>query len=288
MAERTRIAREMHDVLAHRISLMALHAGALEIRPDLPPAEVRQTAELLRLTARQALEELRSVIGVLRDEPGSGGGGQRLPSRPCPTSLGWWKRLGGRAPRSTSRCGSVAPTQPRAHWDATPIGSSRKRSPTSASTQSARRPRCESPAHPTWACGSASATASRSTPMAGPALPGLRRRPAGPAGTGRPGRRHPHARARTAPATSSWTPSCHGPGESAAGRRRRPRARRTTDDPVLGRRPRGRRRGGRRRPRRGRGARAPTRRRTDGHPDGRDGRHHGHRRAAPSRPRRRR
>ncbi len=70
MAERTRIAREMHDVLAHRISLMALHAGALEIRPDLPPAEVRQTAELLRSTARQALEELRSVIGVLREEPG--------------------------------------------------------------------------------------------------------------------------------------------------------------------------------------------------------------------------
>ncbi len=70
MAERTRIAREMHDVLAHRISLMALHAGALEIRPDLPPAEVRGTAALLRSTARQALEELRDVIGVLREEPG--------------------------------------------------------------------------------------------------------------------------------------------------------------------------------------------------------------------------
>jgi signal transduction histidine kinase len=70
MAERTRIAREMHDVLAHRISLLALHAGALEVRPDLPPAKVRETAELLRSTARQALEELRSVIGVLREEPG--------------------------------------------------------------------------------------------------------------------------------------------------------------------------------------------------------------------------
>jgi len=69
MAERTLIAREMHDVLAHRISLMALHAGALEVQPDLPPA-VRDTAELLRLTARQALEELRGVIGVLREEPG--------------------------------------------------------------------------------------------------------------------------------------------------------------------------------------------------------------------------
>ncbi|MEY2475072.1 MAG: hypothetical protein QOG87_387, partial [Actinomycetota bacterium] len=69
MAERTLIAREMHDVLAHRISLMALHAGALEVQPDLPPA-VRETAELLRMTARQALEELRGVIGVLREDAG--------------------------------------------------------------------------------------------------------------------------------------------------------------------------------------------------------------------------
>ena len=70
MAERTRIAREMHDVLAHRISLIALHAGGLEVRPDLPPEKVRETAVLLRSTARQALEELRGVIGVLREEPG--------------------------------------------------------------------------------------------------------------------------------------------------------------------------------------------------------------------------
>ena len=55
-AERSRIAREMHDVLAHRISLLALHAGALEIRPDLPPDNVRETAGLLRATARQALD----------------------------------------------------------------------------------------------------------------------------------------------------------------------------------------------------------------------------------------
>ena len=70
MAERTRIAREMHDVLAHRISLLALHAGGLEVRPDLPPEKVRETAELMRVTARQALEELRGVIGVLREEAG--------------------------------------------------------------------------------------------------------------------------------------------------------------------------------------------------------------------------
>ena len=66
-AERARIAVEMHDVLAHRVSLMALHAGALEVRPDLPPAEVRETAGLIRSTGRQALTELRDIIGVLRD-----------------------------------------------------------------------------------------------------------------------------------------------------------------------------------------------------------------------------
>jgi signal transduction histidine kinase len=81
LAERTRIAREMHDVLAHRITLIALHAGALEALPDLPPVRVRETAELLRSTARQALEELRGVIGVLREEPGL----DAPPAAPQPT-----------------------------------------------------------------------------------------------------------------------------------------------------------------------------------------------------------
>jgi signal transduction histidine kinase len=80
-AERARIAREMHDVVAHRVSLMVLHAGALEVRPDLPPSEVRHTAELIRVTARQALEELRAVVGVLRDEAES----QPAPQAPQPT-----------------------------------------------------------------------------------------------------------------------------------------------------------------------------------------------------------
>lgn len=81
LAERTRIAREMHDVLAHRISLVALHAGALEVARDLPPAQVRESAALLRVTAHQALEELRDVIGVLREEPGQ----ERPSTVPQPT-----------------------------------------------------------------------------------------------------------------------------------------------------------------------------------------------------------
>ena len=77
-AERTRIAREMHDVLAHRISLIALHAGGLEMRSDLPPEQVKETAGLLRDTAHRALEELRGVIGVLRDD------GEDAPAQPQP------------------------------------------------------------------------------------------------------------------------------------------------------------------------------------------------------------
>ncbi len=71
LAERTRIAREMHDVLAHRISLVALHAGGLEVRPDVGPDQVEATAATIRETARTALEDLRRVLGVLRT-PGTG------------------------------------------------------------------------------------------------------------------------------------------------------------------------------------------------------------------------
>jgi len=67
--ERTRIAREMHDVLAHRISLLSLHAGALEFRPDAPAAELAKSAGVIRDSAHQALEDLREVIGVLRQGP---------------------------------------------------------------------------------------------------------------------------------------------------------------------------------------------------------------------------
>ncbi|WP_236757715.1 histidine kinase [Aeromicrobium sp. PE09-221] len=67
-AERARIAREMHDVLAHRISMVSLHAGALAFRDDLPPADVRRSAEIIQASSHQALIELRQVLGVLRDD----------------------------------------------------------------------------------------------------------------------------------------------------------------------------------------------------------------------------
>ncbi|KQY22108.1 hypothetical protein ASD16_15840 [Cellulomonas sp. Root485] len=68
-AERTRIAREMHDTLAHRLTLLATTAGALEYRTDLSPEQVSAAAGVVRASAGEALEELRTVIGVLRDGP---------------------------------------------------------------------------------------------------------------------------------------------------------------------------------------------------------------------------
>jgi signal transduction histidine kinase len=77
-AERERIAREMHDVLAHRISLITMHAGALAYRTDLPPEQVQETAELIQAKAHEALVDLRQVLGVLRAD-------ETVGDRPQPT-----------------------------------------------------------------------------------------------------------------------------------------------------------------------------------------------------------
>ncbi|MFJ4935850.1 sensor histidine kinase [Streptomyces pseudovenezuelae] len=67
VAERSRIAAEMHDVLAHRLSLIALHTGVLATKGDILPAPVAERLALLRTTSVEALTDLRDVLGVLRD-----------------------------------------------------------------------------------------------------------------------------------------------------------------------------------------------------------------------------
>ncbi|MET8360962.1 histidine kinase [Micromonospora sp. NPDC005171] len=67
-AERNRIAREMHDVLAHRLSLLAAAAGAMEYRPDAPPERLSAAAGVIRASAHHALDELREVITLLRSD----------------------------------------------------------------------------------------------------------------------------------------------------------------------------------------------------------------------------
>lgn len=82
--ERTRIAREMHDVLAHRISLVAMHAGALNYRTDLPADQVRSALATIESNAHQALADLREVLGVLREPRPDAQGDAGAPEPPQP------------------------------------------------------------------------------------------------------------------------------------------------------------------------------------------------------------
>ena len=83
--ERARIAREMHDVLAHRISQISMHAGALAFREDLAAdADARQRRGDPG-AAHEALDDLRGVLGVLRDDR-TGELARRARSRRTPTS----------------------------------------------------------------------------------------------------------------------------------------------------------------------------------------------------------
>ncbi|MGN9782495.1 sensor histidine kinase [Nonomuraea sp. ZG12] len=82
--ERARIAREMHDVVAHRVSLMVLHAGALEVRSR--DEEAAGTAAMIGDIGREALTNLREILGVLRSPH------QPVPLSPQPT-LGDLDRL---------------------------------------------------------------------------------------------------------------------------------------------------------------------------------------------------
>ena len=69
---RDEIAREIHDVLGHRLSLLSVHAGALEYRRDAPSEDVARAAAVIRENAHQALQDLREVLGVLRAPNGEG------------------------------------------------------------------------------------------------------------------------------------------------------------------------------------------------------------------------
>ncbi|WP_162802813.1 sensor histidine kinase [Ornithinimicrobium avium] len=71
-AERDLIAREVHDVIGHRLSLLTLHAGGLEVAADAEP-DLRQSARYVRENAQRAMDDLRSLVTVLR-EPAAGPG----------------------------------------------------------------------------------------------------------------------------------------------------------------------------------------------------------------------
>lgn len=64
--ERLRIARELHDVTAHSLSVIAVQSGAAAHVIDRDPAEARRSLVAIRETSREALQELRAMLGVLR------------------------------------------------------------------------------------------------------------------------------------------------------------------------------------------------------------------------------
>jgi signal transduction histidine kinase len=71
--ERVLIARELHDVVAHSMSLIAVWAGAARLVSDTDPDETRDALAIIETTSREALREMRRLVGVLR-EPGESAG----------------------------------------------------------------------------------------------------------------------------------------------------------------------------------------------------------------------
>lgn len=71
--ERTRIARELHDVVAHSMAVMIVQADGARFMLDRDPAQARTAVKVVADTGREALEEMRRLVGVLRDAGPAGG-----------------------------------------------------------------------------------------------------------------------------------------------------------------------------------------------------------------------
>ena len=70
LAERTRIARDLHDLVAHSVSLMTVQAGAARLLLPDDPARARESLRSVEETGREALADLRRLFGIVRSEEG--------------------------------------------------------------------------------------------------------------------------------------------------------------------------------------------------------------------------
>ncbi len=136
--ERMRMARDLHDVVAHNISVINVQANTALHLMDRQPERARSALVAINEVSKQALVELRSVLGVLRDVDGAA---PRTPARDCPVSATWstlrqppGSPSGSRRTDRRPRCLSTS-TSPR-------TGSSRKPSRTARGTPGECMRRC--------------------------------------------------------------------------------------------------------------------------------------------------
>ena len=187
--ERLRIARELHDVVAHSMSVIAVQAGYGQYVIDASPDSAKNALGAIQATSRDALEEMRRMLGVLRQQdvtPGPASAGPARRPRPTrrPAGDGGTSASCRRRPRRRPARAARARAGPRrarpagqAHlrrrgpghrqcvgnrsgrrsraWTCPPTGSSRRRSPTWSGTRAPAR--CASSASPTrtrtWSSG---------------------------------------------------------------------------------------------------------------------------------------
>jgi signal transduction histidine kinase len=83
-AERSRMARELHDVAAHHLSGLVVQAAAVERQIDSDPEAAKQGTAWIRGQGKETLDSLRLIVGVLRERPGSGGPGEDPHDAPPP------------------------------------------------------------------------------------------------------------------------------------------------------------------------------------------------------------
>ncbi len=85
--ERARIARELHDVVAHSVSLMVIQAGAARRQLSVDPARAETALVTVEETGRTAMAEMRRILGVLRNDTGSAALGDPLAPQPSLAAL---------------------------------------------------------------------------------------------------------------------------------------------------------------------------------------------------------
>ncbi len=102
--ERNRIAREVHDVIAHSLTVSLLHLSSARLAVEYEPAEAAQALAEAERLCRQSLAEVRNTVGLLRQDtgPDDGTGPWARRCHRCREPAGWrtwWTGSGWRVPR---------------------------------------------------------------------------------------------------------------------------------------------------------------------------------------------